>query len=186
MQNLLQYIGTRCYIGSELRSRLSQDFVKVERKAGDILVEQDRCAKKLYFVDKGLVHSYYYHDGKQVTSWFYTEEMFATSWHSFYMQHKGFEELSCIEDCTLYEISYDKYQQLIADFPSFGNFARLLAEEALTFLDYLSKSWSFLSAKEKYELLQTYFPKIEQRVKLGHIATFLGISQETLSRIRKK
>lgn len=86
----------------------------------------------------------------------------------------------------MYAITYDKYQKLIADFPAFGNFARLLAEEALAFLDYFSKSWSFLSASEKYALLQQYFPNIEQRVKLGQIATFLGISQETLSRIRKK
>lgn len=186
MQNLLQYISTRCYVDTALKQRLQNDFVEIETKAGDILLKQEKRAGKLYFIDKGLIHNYYYHDSKQVSSWFYSENQFITSWYSFYSQKAGFEEIECLEDCTLFAVSYEKYQKLIADFPAFGNFARLLAEEALAFLDYFSKSWSFLSAKEKYNLLQNYFPNIEQRVKLGQIATFLGISQETLSRIRNK
>jgi len=54
----------------------------------------------------------------------------------------------------------------------------------LIFLDEFSKGWSFLSAKEKYQSLLSYFPDIELRVKLSYIASFLGISQETLSRLR--
>lgn len=185
MKNLLQYIGSRCFIDSELRERLLVDFERIETKAGDILLRQDSRATKLYFIQQGLIHNYYYHDGKQVSSWFYAENQFVTSWYSFYSQKPTFEEIECLEDCVLYVISYEKYQKLIIDFPSFGNFARLLAEEMLLFLDYFSKSWSFLSAKEKYDLLQRYFPNIEQRVKLGQIAAFLGISQETLSRIRR-
>jgi hypothetical protein len=56
----------------------------------------------------------------------------------------------------------------------------------LIFLDEFNKGWSFLSAKEKYQTLLFYFPDIELRVKLGYIASFLGISQETLSRLRAK
>ncbi len=186
MQNLLQYISTRCFVNPELRQRVHHDFEKNEVPAGKILLEYNRVANKLYFVEQGLIHNYYYHDGKEVTSWFYSENQFATAWYSFYTQKSSFEEIRCLEESVLYVISYDKYQKLIADFPSYGNFARLLAEEMLSFLDYFSKSWSFLSAKEKYNLLQEYFPNIEQRVKLGQIASFLGISQETLSRIRSK
>ena len=186
MQNLLQYISTRCFVGTELRNRIKEDFEQIETQNGSILLKQDRCAGKLFFIDKGLVHNYYYHDGKQVSSWFYNENQFVTAWYSFYSQKPGFEMVECLEDCVLYAVSYEKFQKLIADFPAFGNFARLLAEEALAYLDYFSKSWSFLSAKDKYNLLQTHFPGIEQRVKLGLIASFLGISQETLSRIRGK
>lgn len=186
MQNLLQYISTRCFVSAGLRERLHQDFTQIETQSGELLLKQDQRAGKLYFIEKGLIHNYYYHDSKRVSSWFYSENQFVTAWYSFYSQQPGFEEIECLESCIVYAISYEKYQKLIADFPAFGNFARLLAEEALAFLDYFSKSWSFLSAKEKYQLLQTHFPAIEQRVKLGQIASFLGISQETLSRIRAK
>lgn len=186
MQNLLIYIGKRCFVDSDLKARINNEFKLLELPQGSCLLKQDQRARKLYFIEKGLVQNYYYHDGKQISSWFYTENQFVTSWYSFYSQNPGFEEMKCLEDCVLYEITFSKYQKLISASPAFGNFARLLAEESLSFLDYFSKAWSFLSAREKYDLLLNYFPEIEQRVKLGQIASLLGISQETLSRIRAK
>lgn len=186
MQSLLQYISTRCFVAPELREKIEEYFIRVEVNKGEILLDQGKTADKLWFIDKGLIHNYYYHDGKQISSWFYPENQFVTSWYSFYTQKSGFEIIESLENCILYTISYKNYQKLIADFPAFGNFARLLSEEMLAFLDHFSKSWSFLSAIEKYQLLLNFFPNIEQRVKLGMIASFLGISQETLSRIRNK
>jgi len=174
MQNLLQEI-----------SRIVNDFEEKKAKKGDKILIQGSKANYLYFIKKGVLHNYYYHDGKQISSWFYAENHFITSWYSFYAQKQSFEEIECLDDCVLYRVSHKNYQKLIADFPAFGNFARLLAEEMLTFIDEFSKGWSFLTAKEKYNLLLAYFPEIELRIKLGYIASFLGISQETLSRIRR-
>lgn len=185
MQHLLQAISQRCFLSPELQRRITSDFVEKNLKKGEKILVQGNKANYLYFIKKGVLHNYYYHDSKQISSWFYNENQFITSWHSFYAQKASFEEIECLEDCTLFQISYNDYQKLIADFPAFGNFARLLAEEMLTFLDEFSKGWSFLTAKEKYDVLLTYFPNIELKVKLGHIASFLGISQETFSRIRK-
>jgi len=186
MQNLLRYIRTRCFVDADLRDRIRQNFEVIALPKGYKLLAQNRCARTLYFIEKGLIHNYYHHDGRLITSWFYAENQFVTAWYSFYAQKPSFEEIECLEDSIMYSISFDNYQKLIADFPAFSNFARLLAEENLSFLDHFSKGWSFLSAKEKYELLLSYFPDIELRVKLGQIASFLGISQETLSRIRAR
>ncbi len=186
MQNLLQEISNRCFLSPELQQRITNDFEVKEVKRGEKILIQGNRANSLYFIEKGILHSYYYLDDKQISSWFYSEKHFITSWYSFYAQKQSFEEIECLEDGVLYQISHKDYQKLIADFPSFGNFARLLAEEMLTFIDEFSKGWSFLSAKEKYELLLHYFPDIELRVKLGYIASFLGVSQETLSRLRAK
>ncbi len=185
MQSLLQEISNRCFLSSELQQRILKGFEVIEVKKGEKILSNGSKANYLYFIKKGVLHNYYYHDGKQISSWFYNENHFITSWYSFYAQKQSFEEIECLEDSVLYQISYSDYQKLIADFPAFGNFARLLAEEMLIFIDEFSKGWSFLTAKEKYQLLLNYFPDIEQRVKLGYIASFLGISQETLSRIRK-
>jgi len=185
MHSLLQEISHRCFLSPELQQRITRDFEEINAKKGEKILIQGNKANYLYFIKKGVLHNYYYHDGKKISSWFYNENQFITSWHSFYPQKPSFEEIECLENCVLFQISYKNYQKLIADFSAFGNFARLLAEEMLTFLDEFSKGWSFLSAKEKYNLLLTNFPSIELRVKLGYIASFLGISQETLSRIRK-
>lgn len=185
MQNLLQEISKRCFLSPALQKRINDVFEQKHFEKGEKILTQGNKANYLYFVEKGVLHSYYYHDGKQISSWFYNEHHFITSWFSFYSQKPSYEEINCLEDCMLFQISYKNYQTLIADFPAFGNFARLLAEEMLTFIDEFSKGWSFLTAKEKYDLLLGYFPDIELRVKLGYIASFLGITQETLSRIRK-
>lgn len=184
MQNLLQNIAARTYLSPEVKERITASFELVNLKKGEKLLSEHQRARYLYFVEKGLLHNYYHHDGRQISSWFYAENAFVTAWHSFYTQKPSYEGIECLEDCTLLRISHADYQTLIADFYTFGNFARLLAEEMLAFLDEFSKAWSFLSARDKYALLRQHFPSIELRVKLGLIASFLGISQETLSRIR--
>lgn len=184
MELLLTYLSSKIHISDALHDRISHDFERIETHKGDILLQEDRRADYLYFIEKGVLHNFYYHEHREVTSWFYTENQFITAWSSFYTQTSSFEAIRCLEDCVLYRISYDNYQRLITEFPAFGNFARILAEEILILLDVFSKSWAFMTAKEKYDLLQQYFPEIELRVKLGLIASFLGISQETLSRIR--
>lgn len=186
MQNLLQKISEKCFLNPELQKRIVTDFKVKEVVRGDKLLLQGNKANHLFYIEKGILHTSYVHDDKQISSWFYPEDYFITSWFSFYGQKQSFEEIECLEAATLYQISYSDYQKLIADFPAFGNFARLLAEEMLVFLDEFSKGWSFLTAFEKYQALLTYIPNIEQRVKLGYIASFLGISQETLSRLRSQ
>ena len=112
--------------------------------------------------------------------------MFLTSWYSFYSQVQSFEYIETLEDSVVYAIDYTQYQKLLEQFPSMERFGRLLAEEQMAFLDNFSKGYMFLTAKEKYQLLLSIYPNVELHVKLGHIASFLGISQETLSRIRAR
>jgi len=107
-----------------------------------------------------------------------------SSWYGFYKQETSYEYIEALEDCSVYAIEYHDYKKLIEVYPKFERFSRLLAEEQLAFIDLYSKGYMFMSAKEKYDLLLSNIPNIELRVKLGYIASFLGISQETLSRIR--
>ena len=77
-------------------------------------------------------------------------------------------------------------EQLYQESPQFERFGRKMYEQQLAYLDAFYKGYLFMTAKERYDLLLSVFPDVTQRVNLGHIASFLGISQETLSRIRAK
>ncbi len=184
MNKLIQAISLKTSLDPELTAAIPVSFEFLKARKGENLLLEDQRAMYLYFVEKGIVHNYYFQEDRKVTSWFYAENQFITAWYSFYSQQPSFEEIECLEDCELYRISHSDYQKLIMQFPAFAIFARLLAEEMVGFLDHFSKGWSFLSAKEKYKLLKSYFPDVELRVKLGYIASFLGITQETFSRIR--
>lgn len=183
MESLLQFI--KKVSGIRVDSATLNNYFKLEEATkSELLIKEGQLAKKMYFVKKGLLRTFYYDKNKEVTSWFYTEHQFASSWHSFYGQSVSFENVECIEDCKLYSITYDDYQQLLNQDSDFSIFGRKLAERFITSLDYFSKSYQFLSAREKYALILTSFPGIEQKVSLGMIASIMGVSRESVSRIR--
>ena len=184
MEKLLSEIRAKCQVPSELDARLRSAFEKVDFKAGDHIADGNSIMRHLYFLESGTIRTYFYHDGRDISSWFYTEDMFFTSWYSFLYQEEESEGVEVLEDAKAYRISKTDLDALYKDFPEFNGFGRRLMEEQVAFLDYYFKAHSFISAKEKYDLLLAVYPDITQRVKLGHIASFLGISQETLSRIR--
>ena len=121
-----------------------------------------------------------------MTSWFYREGQLFTAWSSFYKRSPSYEGVELTEDSTISALSYNHLRQLYKQHPKMQEFGREMVEEQLVFLDYFYKGFMFMSAKEKYDLLLSVFPDVTLRVNLGHIASFLGISQETLSRIRAK
>jgi len=184
MKKLIAHFRTLIPVSLELETAIYNSFHRKEVQKKEILLREYRHVRKMYFIDTGMFRTYYYHNDKEITSWFYYENQFLTSWHGFYKQEVSYEFIEAVEDCTVFWIDYFAYKKLIEEYPKFERFARILAEEQLTFLDIYSKGYAFMSAKEKYQLLLGYFPDIELRVKLGYIASFLGISQETLSRIR--
>jgi len=186
MKSLITYIAQRITVSQELEEAIKQAFVEEEHAADTQILSEGHYAQKLYFIEKGIIRAFYHGDGKEISNWFYAEGYLCTSWYSFLREEKSVENLQCIEDCHLFSITLQKYQTLFHDFPEMERFGRLIAEEQLSFIDYMSRGYMFLSAKEKYDLLLSFFPDIELRVKLGQIASYLGISQETLSRIRLK
>ncbi len=184
MKQLLQTISQRTGVSLALKEAIQNNFTYQEIPKSHVLLKEFQYCQQLYFLESGTIRTYYFDKEKEITSWFYVEGQFFTSWYSYYSQQASFEFIESSSDCVIYRISYLQYQQLLKAFPAFEHFGRLLAEEQLAFLDQYSKGYLFLSAKERYQLLTSYFPDIELRVKLGYIASFLGISQETLSRIR--
>ncbi|MEM6800410.1 MAG: Crp/Fnr family transcriptional regulator [Bacteroidota bacterium] len=183
---MIKYISQRITISEELEEAIRKVFVEEKHSMDEVILLEGHYAQKLYFIEKGIIRAFYHGDGKEVSNWFYAEGYLCTSWYSFLKEEKSVENLQCIEDCHLYAITLQKYQALFKEFPEMERFGRIIAEEQLSFIDYMSRGYMFLSAKEKYDLLLSFFPDIELRVKLGQIASYLGISQETLSRIRLK
>ena len=112
--------------------------------------------------------------------------IFFTSWYSFINRKPSFEYIEALEESTVHWITKEKYERLLSSHPKFEKFGRLLVEDQMSFLDLYFKGFLFMAAKEKYDLLTSTFPEVTQKVNLGHIASLLGISQETLSRIRSQ
>ena len=184
MESLIYAINVKSKLTDEAILAIRSAFQRKKIAKGEVLLSEGGRCNHLYFLESGTIRCFYLNDSTEVTTWFYKEDMFISSWNSFYMKQPSFESIVAVEDCLVYAVHTDAFEQLLLEHGSIERFARLLAQEQVALLDSFAKGYLFLTAKEKYELMLNYFPDIEQRVKLGNLASFLGISQETLSRVR--
>ncbi len=184
--SLIKAIEKRTKLNHEIKNQVLTYFERIEVDKDHQLLREDQYANKLYFLESGVVRTYYYHKDKEITSWFYEKDQFFTSWNSFIKSNPSFEYIETIQNCIVYSITKEKYNRLLNSHPKLEKFGRLLMEEQLAYVDAYFKGVLFMTAKEKYDLLLSYFTDITNKVNLGHIASFLGITQETLSRLRKQ
>lgn len=151
---------------------------------GDLILRKDERCDSLFFVTKGLLRGYYYEEDKEITSWFSQEKEFATCFYSFIVQKPSFEFVQALEDSDLLQISYSALQNLYVTFPETERIGRIITENYYIKLEERILNLQFKTAKERYQKLLSSKPTLLLRAPLGHIASYLGISQETLSRIR--
>ncbi len=186
MDTFLNFI--RYYVPlSEPAEMALREVAKTELiKKGARVLDKGAICKRQNFVISGTLRTYFYQKDKDITYWIYPENGIFTVWHSYWHQKPSAEFAEATEDCELISIHYDQWQKLFDQFPELERFGRLYAQEQLALVDEYYRGYYFLTAQEKYDLLLSFFPSVVNRANLGHIASMLGISQETLSRIRAK
>jgi CRP-like cAMP-binding protein len=154
-------------------------------KKGSQLLRNGETCNYFYFVNKGILRSYYFQDDKEVTNWFALENDFATSIYSFISRNQSYENIEALEDTTLEMLSNNSLQEIYTKFPETERTGRLIIENYYISLEERIVSIQFKTAKERYDKLLAKHPGIILRAPMGAIASYLGITQETLSRIRK-
>ena len=182
----LNYLHTIHPLSPPLRDRLSTDLETIEVSKKQLLLRDGERADYLYVVLKGMLRSYYIRDGVEITNRFMKENHIVVSVNSFYQRKPGYEFIEAMEASTLARIHYQTLQQLYKDFVEFNYTARVLTEH------YFSSSEERLyllrkqKAEDRYLFFMENYPDLLNRVPFGHIASFLGMNLETLSRIRAK
>ena len=185
MEEFINFIRNYIAISEDIEKAIKELIVVDKLGKGSLLSEEGKICKRLYFISKGTVRTYFYKDGKDITHWIYPENNLVTSWYSYLTQTPSKDYIETTEVSEMVSLTYQQWQDLYQRFPELERLGRLIIEEQLALIDDFYKGYYFLSAKEKYDLLTNVYPDITLRVNLGHIASMLGISQETLSRIRK-
>lgn len=148
------------------------------------LIDADKVEKKLYFIKKGIVRAYIIDDGKEITFWFGKEGDLILSMRSYVENKISYETIELMEDCELYEIKSSDLQLFYATNLEIANWGRKLAEIELIKTEERFISRQLGTAIDRYKKLLEENPSLINRVQLGYIASYLGISQVTLSRIR--
>lgn len=151
------------------------------------LLKLNEINRSIYFILAGCIRTYYLNEeGEEHTSWLLTEGELAISVYSFYSQKKSFEAIEALEDCVTLELSYETLTHLYKSHLEFNYIGRFLTEQYYIQSESKANALRMLSAKERYHELILKKPQILRRIPLGYIASYLGITQSTLSRIRAK
>ncbi|WP_461788654.1 Crp/Fnr family transcriptional regulator [Pedobacter sp.] len=192
MQNLNLYqnlFGVFAAIGplsAELKNAIIENSSIATYSKGRILLSEGEKSDTIYFIISGAVRIYYLNsNGEETNTWFLFENELLISVYSFFTSNPSFEYMQAMEDCTLIVVKKERLDWLYKNFLEFNIIGRRLTELYYVRNEAQTNALRMLSAKERYQQLIVAQPKILQRVSLTHIASYLGISRETLSRIRK-
>lgn len=156
-------------------------------KEDSILVTEGAIASKIYFVQQGIIRTYFLKEGKEISTYFACDNQFITAYSSFITQKPSFEYLQVLEDCILYSMTAHKLEKLSKEFPKIERLFRIYAEQSYLCILERTILMQSKTAKERYlDFIEKYDKKIVYRVPQNQIASYLGIEPESLSRIRKK
>jgi CRP-like cAMP-binding protein len=159
-------------------------FREVPRKYK--LTEEGKIARELYFIVKGLVRLYYTKDGEEITGYIFRENLFASSYDSFLRQAPSIQTLETIEDCQLLVIDYHNMQRLYDILPKMQVMGRKVAEQRFINAQSILASFILDSPEERYRKFEAQHGDLLLRVPHHIIASYLGITPVSMSRIRKR
>lgn len=167
------------------------EFLKLKKKfqfkkyvKGDFIIKEGDKVQDIYFISLGLVKlSYIDSEVKEHILSFAYENWWETDFSAFYNQTKATLNLQCIEDTFVYSLSYDVYTVLCLDSPQLANFFLDKSIQGHIASQKRILSLLTLNPKEKNEQFLHLYPSLTQRLPKAIIASYLGVSRETLSRL---
>lgn len=186
MEHLISHISNYHRLSLDAQDALLASLKKVTISKNDFLLREGQVCRQLYFLEKGALRGFYNLDGKEITHWFAFENDFVTSFHSFITQQAAVENIQFLEGCIVWAISKEQLTELFNSYHEIERLVRIVYEKYYIRLEERFVNAQFKTATERYENLVQRTPHILERVPLGCIASYLGISQETLSRIRSQ
>lgn len=160
---------------------------KVTFSKGDYLLKIGETANEYYCLEKGLIRSYALdYDGNDITTEFFSDTQIVIEVNSLFQRIPSQENFQAITDCVCWKIDFEDFQQLFQRIEGFSEWGRAWMSQALFYFKHRSVSMITQSATDRYLDLQNQRPQILKEAPLKNIASYLGITDTSLSRIRKE
>jgi CRP/FNR family transcriptional regulator, anaerobic regulatory protein len=151
-----------------------------------ILLRPGEVCNYMYLVLKGLVRVYYDVDGREITSRLMSEGLFITSYISYFTRKPGNEFIETYEDSLLAAVTVEKAQQIYRQFPAFNYTVRVLTEYSFFLSEERTVALRNTTAENRFLFFMQRHPDLITRVASRHIASYLGMTEETYSRVKRK
>jgi len=160
-------------------------FEEIVVRKGDILLTPGQFVPYQYFVFDGCLRTYFITEtGKEYTLQFAVKDWWITDYTAFFTGEKSIFHVDCVKDSIIYKISKESMEQLYVEVPQIETFFRVKMERFFGSYQKRILSDLALTAEEKYIRFIKSYPDIEKHIKNYHLASYLGITTESLSRVR--
>ena len=188
MKEIELYIETYFGIGGNDLSSVGQLFTNTTLKKNEYLLKMNQYARSIHFVKSGYLRVYAYSESgeKEITQWISNHGMFITDLSSFIFGTPSRWNIQALSDCELYTISREDYQSISNLVQNWAELEKLFIAKCFVTLENRVFGQLSMTAEEKVKNLLEVNPDIFLQVPLQYIASMLGMTPETLSRVRRK
>lgn len=168
------------------KEALAAKIAVVSVGKGEVLVRQGQYTDKIFYLIAGAARAYYLKDGKDISDWFAFEGEFISAINGFFLGIPSPHYIESLEESTYLQLSRADVDTLSDKYHDFERLSKVIVIQTMLKQQQRIASLQFHSAAEKYHNILAAIPNIDQRVPLMHIASYIGITLETLSRIRSQ
>lgn len=186
MQNIIASIRSRHHVSDSTLSKLGDSLVRCEFPRNHMLIREGEYARSAYFIERGMTRSFWMVDGEEFTTSFSIEGGIVFSMDELYYGRPSEEYVETLEEVTAYRIALDDLVRLFETDIELANWGRIIHQDEYRRLHQSHKERLTLPARERYEAFRSQFPEVCRRARLSLIASYLGITSSTLSRLRRR
>ena len=185
MKNLINKIKKSISLSIQAEEYIYSISKEKKVSKGEILIREGQTVNKTFFVSQGSLRSFCIDkEGKEHTLQFAIQDWWISDFMAIYNNEPASLTVECITDATVIEFNAQKLDEIYLQFPEFEAFQRKNLERHVVSLHKRILNQLQLTALERYNLFLEQYPNIEQHVPNYHIASYLGITQQSLSRVR--
>ena len=186
LPTLENMIGSFDDVSESALKMIAQAASPAHYAKGDYLIRSGTVCRQLFFLQKGIVRGFVSDGKKEVTTWLTAEGEMATAIRSFIKQQPTGENVQAIEACYVLAISYDELYHLLEKFPKLNVVVRKILEQYYCDAEERAYIIRLSNARVKYDYFLATKGNLVNRLPLKYIASYLGMTLETLSRMRTK
>lgn len=188
MKNVKEFIEKVAPMSDADFELLSSKAIKAKFKKGSLLIKEGQVCNRLLYIERGLFRYYLLHKGCDYTKDFAleTQNPFCTAYTSLMLQKPSEIWIEALENSEVWSWNKEDVLPLFHDHPAWLRFAKAMVDRMYFRKERREIAFLKCSPSERYKQFRTEFPELLQRVSQYHVATYLGITPESLSRIRKR
>lgn len=186
MQSLIHFLHSELGLPEDLIPTVTTFFREEDVEKKTFLTKKGATCQKLSWIERGYVRFFSHTEKKAVTHWIFGDGQLITDVASFYLQEPAKWNMQALTDLKMYSLSYDDFQALRKERPEWDGFEKLLLIRLMSAMENRVYALLSMSAEERYHYLFQSDSKMFNELPLQYLASMMGMSPETLSRIRAK